>query len=185
MPAPDPPIDATAIRGFRCFETLSEADAGPAARRLTVTRFPVGETLFRQGDEGTCVYLLVEGRVDIRADAPGEEDQSLATLTPGAVLGEVSVLISAPRSATAIAETDVTLWELSRADLDAALAAGERWATAFLLGAARDLANRMTLVNRQLIHLLGEAKQDRAATPPARVAELEQLRTRLLDQWSF
>ena len=183
-------IDAATVQRFRCFEGISAADAAAAAQCFKPVRLTAGEALFRQGDKGDAVYLLVEGTVDVQADAPGEEDHRLATLDSGAVLGEVSLLVDEPRSATVIAKTDARLWCLTRADFEAAVERGDHWANRFLLVASRDLARRLSLVNRQLVSLISDTKKEEtkpAAAKPAaaKVAELESLRLRLFSEWSF
>lgn len=173
-----------AIRGFRAFADLADDDAAVAADYLTVLHLAVGQKLFLQGDRGDSVYLLASGQVEVCADALGEEDYKLATLDPGAVLGEIGLLVDEPRTATVTAMGDVALWELSRKDFLEALHRGDPWAVRFLLSASRDLARRLALMNRQFVELFAETEKP-DLKQPGRVAELEQLRKRLFAEWSF
>jgi CRP-like cAMP-binding protein len=61
---------------------------------------PAGEYLFREGDLGTEMYILQEGRVEIVKTVDGEEHQ-LAVLEKGDFFGEMSVLEELPRTASA------------------------------------------------------------------------------------
>ena len=65
---------------------------------------PAGTTLVREGVPGSEFYVLVDGTVT--ASVHGEK---LATLTAGDFFGEMSLLEHAPRAATIVADTDVTL----------------------------------------------------------------------------
>jgi CRP/FNR family transcriptional regulator, cyclic AMP receptor protein len=60
----------------------------------------VGEVLFREGERGDVMYAVVEGLVELsRAGRVVEE------VGPGGILGELALIDTAPRSATAIART--------------------------------------------------------------------------------
>ena len=82
------------------------------ARRPRVERLAPGATLFRQGDEGSAVALLLDGVVEVVRDG-----QRLAEIGPGAVLGE-RALLEGVRTATVVAVTDVTVALLHGATLD-------------------------------------------------------------------
>lgn len=81
---------------------------------LSVILLRAGEVLFAQGDAGDALYLLEDGVLGIYA-THGDTRRRINRLESGAILGETSVLDQAARSATAIAETDVRLIEVSGA----------------------------------------------------------------------
>jgi CRP-like cAMP-binding protein len=65
-----------------------------------------GVEIFRQGQLGHYLCLLVEGRVEIsRQDSEGKK-KTLATVGPGKTFGEMSLIDGEPRSASAIALDD-------------------------------------------------------------------------------
>lgn len=76
-------------------------------------RLPAQDWLFRQGEAGDRVYLVVSGRLRVVAES-GDEARALSVLGPGAVLGELAVLTRAPRSASVQALRDTDLLELDR-----------------------------------------------------------------------
>ena len=77
-----------------------------------------GEVLFRQGDTGDTLYIVVNGRLRVVThDAEGEE-RVLAELGTGETVGEMAVISGEPRSATVYAIRDTTLAMLSRASVD-------------------------------------------------------------------
>jgi NADH dehydrogenase len=62
-------------------------------------RFEPGETVFRQGDIGDRIYIVLAGKVEVvRKSAAG--DRVLAEVGPGEYFGEMALLGSAPRNAT-------------------------------------------------------------------------------------
>src|SRR5512133_3000796 len=62
---------------------------------------PLGTELFKHGDVGDRVYLILEGKVRIGRTVPGMGEEALAVLGPGEVFGEMALLDEAPRSADA------------------------------------------------------------------------------------
>jgi CRP/FNR family cyclic AMP-dependent transcriptional regulator len=71
--------------------------------------FLSGETIFKKGDVGTCMFVIVEGRVKVH-----DGDNMLAELGPGEVFGEMAALSPEVRIATVTAMEDVTLLKIER-----------------------------------------------------------------------
>ena len=65
-------------------------------------KFSAGDYIIREGEEGSHMYVILTGRVDIRKQQGGEE-QRVKTLYPGQVFGEVALVGNVPRTATAVA----------------------------------------------------------------------------------
>lgn len=65
---------------------------------------PVGQTLFSEGDAGDCMYVLMSGTVDVTV-----RGKVVETATTGAILGELAIIDSSPRSASVIARDDCNL----------------------------------------------------------------------------
>ena len=61
-------------------------------------RFGEGETIFRQGDAGDRMFVVIEGRVGLYLEGGGMEYR-LTTLGPGEFFGELSLLSGTARSA--------------------------------------------------------------------------------------
>jgi signal transduction histidine kinase len=85
-----------------------------SARRLA---FAKNEEIFHQGAVGDGVYLIESGEVRIAVDDPDQESRDLSRLKPGDFFGEMAVLDDYPRSATAVAATDVVLQFFPRAEV--------------------------------------------------------------------
>ena len=63
--------------------------------------FPAGETIFKEGQPGDMMYIVIEGEVDVLVH--GKVVYSIGG--PGGVLGEMALIDTQPRSATAVART--------------------------------------------------------------------------------
>ena len=86
-------------------------------RALERQQFRDGETIFERGEPGNDLYIVESGQVRIfTADDEGRE-LTLNTLGPGEVFGELALLDSRPRSASAAAVGPTVLLRLSRRHL--------------------------------------------------------------------
>lgn len=94
-------------------EQLSSID------RLMVTRhYMKGELVFREGDVGSELYVVLEGELRVHLDGAGR-DVTLARFGPNTVVGEMSVFDEQPRSASAEATIDTTVRVLRKDRLQA------------------------------------------------------------------
>ena len=81
--------------------------------RLKWRHLAGGETLFRAGDPGDALYIVITGRLSFAGDDNGRTT-ARGEIGPGEMVGEFSLLTGEPRSATAYAIRDTDLVELSR-----------------------------------------------------------------------
>src|SRR5438445_188504 len=98
------------------FESLTPEDLDKLSKRLEETDYAEGDVIFRQGDEGSSLFIIDEGGVEI-SYGEGRGRVHLATLFNGQYFGELSLFDGAPRSATATAIKHSRLIRLDRDDL--------------------------------------------------------------------
>jgi signal transduction histidine kinase len=84
-----------------------------AVRRV----FAVDAEIFHQGDLGDGMYLIESGEVRITVDDPDHGLRDLSRLKAGEFFGEMAVLDGCPRSATALAATEVVVRFFPRAEV--------------------------------------------------------------------
>jgi CRP/FNR family cyclic AMP-dependent transcriptional regulator len=77
------------------------------------------QTLFLAGDEGDGCYRVEEGLLKASVDTPAGGERILGILGPGSVVGELSMIDGAPRSASVTALRDSKLSFLSRGAFEA------------------------------------------------------------------
>ncbi len=100
-------------------------DDGTMASLLSRTewvRIQVGDTLYRQGEVGDCLHVVLTGRLQVRvADKEGKE-HIVAYPQPGDVVGEIALFSGAGRAATISAVRDTTLGAIARKDIEELIA---------------------------------------------------------------
>lgn len=113
---------AELLRKASLFEGLAENDLRGLAGELNERSYRAGEMIFHYGDAATAMFIVAEGQVNIHL--PGEQSRriSLKDLAEGEYFGELSLFDHQPRSASALATTDVVLLELTAETLSAYLA---------------------------------------------------------------
>lgn len=82
--------------------------------RRFLRSFAADETIFRAGDRGHCMYIVLDGRVRIERAGAGTA-VPLAELGPGEFFGEMALVDSGLRMATARALVPTRLAEIDRA----------------------------------------------------------------------
>lgn len=92
------------LRGIRLFAGCTTSELARLSQLFDESWRAAGTILVREGKPGAEFYVIVEGRA--QAMLRGEQ---LATLGPGDFFGEMSLLEVAPRAATVVAETDLSL----------------------------------------------------------------------------
>ena len=134
-----------ALKRVPLFSTLT-LDQLASIDRLMVTRhYGKGEAIFRKGDVGAELYVVLEGEIRIHLDHDGHE-VSLARHGPGKVVGEMSVFDDQPRSAGAQATESTTVRVLRRDRMQAIVHEHPE----VLLEFVKNLSQRLRVMNEQL-----------------------------------
>ena len=88
------------IRQVPIFSELTADDLEELATVVEERRTEPGKDLFREGDPGDAVYLIVKGSVVVFTGGGDRPERVLSELGAGACIGEMAVLDASPRSAT-------------------------------------------------------------------------------------
>jgi CRP-like cAMP-binding protein len=96
---------------FRALDPKAIAELAKGSRLLL---FSPGETIIRQGEEGTELFGVERGEVEILVKLKASELVRVAKLGPGAVFGEAALLTGGARTATIVAITESELLAVSR-----------------------------------------------------------------------
>jgi aquaporin Z len=118
-----------------------------------------GEVILREGDAGAEAYLVERGRLDVRRDGV-----SIATLGRGDWVGEMSLLLDEPRSATVVALGDTQLRRITRESFARVLAEDPQHTHELL----RQLARRVREANLRLTHERPAALENASPAPRGR-----------------
>ena len=103
------------LKTIPLFESLSDENIKNLAGLLRRMTIRTGEVLFREGDEGTALYIIHQGRIKISMSKMLDK-LTLAILGPSEFLGEMALLDGEPRSADAVALEETELYALNRKD---------------------------------------------------------------------
>jgi CRP-like cAMP-binding protein len=89
------------------FKDLSDAEARVIRRAVFIQRFGHGEDLLREGEGGDHFFVLLEGNCSVLVNGASATPITVASVGPGAVVGEMALLAGAERTATVRAATEV------------------------------------------------------------------------------
>ena len=114
-----PLMTLEALRSVPLFASLNDDDAAALRGLLELEQRPAGTSLFRKGEAGDALYLILGGRVRIHVRDEDGEEVTLTELAGGDFFGEMAILDGKPRSADATVSEDARLAVLSRAHFHA------------------------------------------------------------------
>lgn len=131
------------LRQAPLFSGLDDDAAGALEASMTPLSLKRGEVLFSEGDDGSQLYVVTDGKIKLGRTSPDGRENLLAILGPGQMFGELSFFDPGPRSATATSVTDVTVKSLSHEALTPVLSSHAEVALALL----NQLAGRLRRTN--------------------------------------
>jgi hypothetical protein len=126
-----------------------------------IIELPAGETVFKEGDLGTEMYIVHEGQIEILKQM-AEREHHLALLEKGDFFGEMSILEDLPRAASARAVTAVKLLLINGTTFDQMLRTNPEIAVRMM----RKLSRRLRETDRLLRDALGVPQIPVAAQAP-------------------
>lgn len=159
-------------------KTVFKTTGGKDPVKDSSTLYAKGDVIFRQGELGTEMFIIQDGVVEIVKNINGES-HTLSRLEKGDFFGEMAVLESVPRSADAIASTEVRCLAINGARFDEMLRKNPEVAVRII----RKYSKRLREANELLERLVGrEVDTEHAGLDSTRVAPAEKaIRHRLVD----
>jgi len=141
------------LKSLALLRHLPDAKVAELARVLAVQTVPAGDLVFEEGSPGDTMFLLALGQVRIEKQLEAGGFAELNVLSPGDVFGEMALIERLPRSARAVAQTDTTLFVLSRQDLERWLASEPLMAVGLFVELLRVLSHRLRRSSQELVLL--------------------------------
>jgi CRP-like cAMP-binding protein len=105
--------DEEVIRRAPLFTALDDASAATLRDSMTQVKVSKGQTLFKEGDAGDRLFVVVEGKLKLGTSSGDGRENLLSILGPGDMFGELSLFDPGPRTATATAVTDARVLALA------------------------------------------------------------------------
>ena len=109
-------MNGAVLRGVSLFADLPSADLEELATGLRRRRYARGQVIFTQGDPGSSLCVIEEGRVRIAVGSDEGKELVLRVLGPGDFFGEMALLDDEPRSATVVAMENLEIMTIWRQD---------------------------------------------------------------------
>ncbi len=133
----DAPVDG--LGRSPLFAGLAPEHQQELRSQMAEVRLARGQALFREGDPGDRLYVVLQGKVKLGRHAADGRENLLAVMGPGEMFGELSLFDPGPRTATASAITETTLRGLGHTDLQPWLTEHPEVAAQLLAALARRL----------------------------------------------
>ena len=138
------------LRSVAIFKDLDDTELAEVAELCREEKYVSGEYIFREGESGNRLYLIVEGDVRISRDVPGSGEEALTVLKPGALFGEMAVFDRSERSTHAISNGGTTVLTITRPDFEMLLDFNREMAYKVLWAVTRVLSARLRSTNDSL-----------------------------------
>ena len=142
------------LRKVAIFKDLEDGELARISEVCREQSFQPGEYIFREGESGNRLYLIVEGEVRISRVVPGSGEEALAIMKPGAMFGEMAVFDRSERSTDAIANGTVRAITIARSDFELLLDFNRELAYKVLWSVVRMLSTRLRSTNESLRSVL-------------------------------
>jgi len=139
-----------ALAKMDLFRGLSSAALERVAAIATEESHKATHVLFREGDAGESIYLILSGKVRISRNVAGMGEEALAVLGPGAAFGEMALIDEVPRSADAIVHEGCRLAVLSREAMEVLLFLNKDLAYEILWNFVKILSSRLRETNDKM-----------------------------------
>jgi CRP-like cAMP-binding protein len=174
---------AAALKTMALCGTLSSAELDAIAAIVEAQDIAAGKELFREGDPGNGLFLVVGGEIDVIKRGP-RGDRSLARLASGGVLGEMSLITLDARSATGRALVDSRVLRVPALPFRKLLGEGSIAALKIAAAIAEMLARRVATMNSLVLELADKVDPAGKKLPAMKDTELAELH-RTMQVWSF
>jgi len=140
------------------FEGLTEEALAMIANVTTEESHATGTRIFRYGDPGDKLFIILEGKVRISREVAGMGEEALAVLGAGELFGEMALLDESPRSADARAHERCKLLVIAKEAFDDLLFLHKDLAYEVLWASVRMLSARLRETNDKLTFLSTSGK---------------------------
>ena len=146
----DVAVDRHVVMKAPLFSALDEDSAERLMHSMAPRRLARGDTVFREGDEGDSLYVILTGKVKLARTSADGRESLLSVLGPGEMFGELSLFDPGPRLTTAHVVSDTEFISLGNEALRLFLTDHPEVAMQMLRG----LAHRLRRTNEDLSDLV-------------------------------
>tara|TARA_B100000315_G_scaffold128627_1_gene118290 strand:+ start:426 stop:884 length:459 start_codon:yes stop_codon:yes gene_type:complete len=137
------------------FYEMTQEELGLLANSLKYKKMKSGEFIVKEGQVGSTLFYIVNGKVKISVESLAEENQTMTLRGKGFTIGEMAVVgLSNIRAGTVTAVSDTELLLLSKQAYENLIEKHPRVAFKILKSIAAQLAQRIKELSGQVVDLL-------------------------------
>lgn len=152
LTAPSTVLTPGVLRRIKILANLKDTQLAHLSDYMEFQNWPTHGVVFRQGDLGDAMFLVLHGELRART-VTGDAESILATFRGGDFFGDMALFDNEPRSADVIANMDSGLIKISAANFYRLIREAPALATPFLQAAARTLSYRIRADNKRLLQV--------------------------------
>lgn len=141
-------ITPESLRRIKILADMDEAQLASFLQYMQVLKFPANSPIFREGEPGDAMFLVLQGEVRARAIVGGRES-TLSVMGVGECFGELAVIDESTRSADVVANVESTLIKISAEALKRLFKEAPALAAPFLLGLNRTITSRVRKLTKR------------------------------------
>ncbi len=141
-------ITPGSLRRIKVLADIEEPQLASLLQYLEVLKFLPNATVFRKGEHGDAMFMVLEGEVRARVIVDGRET-TLSTMPSGECFGEIAIVDEGPRSADVVANVESVLLKISAAALKRLFHEAPALAAPFLLALSKTITGRVRTLTKR------------------------------------
>lgn len=142
------------LRKIPLFRDFDDVACDATMRVVRIRKFQSGDVVFRQGEQGDTMVVVVAGHLRVELDDGHSSPTTIGAVGPGEIVGEMACLDPAPRASTVLAVAETTVFELNRAGLQALRAESPGASAAVVAAVISDVTRRLRQANTRIDRVL-------------------------------
>ena len=146
--ASTPGITPAALRRIKLFVDMDEKQLASSLQYMEVLKLLPNAPVFKKGDHGDSMFLVLEGELRARVMVGGKES-TLAEIGVGECFGEMAVIDEGPRSADVVANQQCVLLKISAGALTRLFQEAPALAAPFLLALSKTISGRVRKLTKR------------------------------------
>jgi len=147
------------LKKIYLFQNLNEEELRHILNISSAKSYSKEKVIFNEGEKGDAFYIVLKGSIRISTNVPGVGEEALAILKKGDYFGEMALIDNAPRSASAIANSnDNIILKITDANFRNLLVSDHNIAYKLLWELVKTLSKRLRETDGKLKTILAIAK---------------------------
>lgn len=138
-------LDYNRLRSLTIFKDLDKNELEIVHKHVFEKSVKKDSILFVEGMPGELLYIIMSGCVEIIKETKDNEKKVLATMRANDIIGEMSLIDSAPRTATGITNADSVLLVITKQNFNEILQSDPRIAAKILMGLLKVISRRLRI----------------------------------------